>query len=461
MTNQGANVVICGAGIAGIATAYHLSVGYGIDDIVLVDDRPPLSMTSDKSTECYRNWWPGPGDAMVRLMNRSIDLLEGWADQTGNAFHMNRRGYLFATAREEQAGVYRRLGEEAEANGAGPLRIHRGAPGDPEYQPAPASGYRDQPTGADLIVDPDLIQAHFPYLTDQARAVLHARRSGWFSAQQLGTYLLEQAVDHGARLVKGRIEGVDHRGGRVRAAKVRTEHEQIDLTTDHFVIAAGPKAQEVAGMVGVDLPMYCELHSKVSMPDRSGAVPRDAPLLIWSDPQQLSWSQEEVDVLEDDPEVAWLLEELPAGAHGRPEGPDDSPMILLLWTYHTEPVEPTFPPDHDEMLYPEIALRGLSTMVPALEQYIGRMPRPFVDGGYYAKTRENRPLIGPLPVEGAYLIGALSGFGLMASPAAGELLAQHITGSDLPEHEWWFRLDRYENPEYQMLLENWGSSGQL
>src|SRR5256886_11256899 len=37
--------------------------------------RSPLSLTSDKSTECYRNWWPGPGDDMVALMNRSIDLL--------------------------------------------------------------------------------------------------------------------------------------------------------------------------------------------------------------------------------------------------------------------------------------------------------------------------------------------------------------------------------------------------
>jgi hypothetical protein len=27
---------------------------------VIVGERPPLSRTSDKSTECYRNWWPGP-----------------------------------------------------------------------------------------------------------------------------------------------------------------------------------------------------------------------------------------------------------------------------------------------------------------------------------------------------------------------------------------------------------------
>src|SRR5919206_2456438 len=97
MSETSADVVICGAGIAGIATAYHLT-RRGVRDVVLVDERPPLSLTSDKSAECYRNWWPGPGDAMVAAMNRSIDLLEEQARESGNIFRLNRRGYLFASA---------------------------------------------------------------------------------------------------------------------------------------------------------------------------------------------------------------------------------------------------------------------------------------------------------------------------------------------------------------------------
>ena len=84
-------VVICGAGIAGIATAHALA-SCGVKDILLVDERPPLTLTSDKSTEAYRNWWPGPDDSMIRLMNRSIDLLEQWAAQSDNRFLLNRRG---------------------------------------------------------------------------------------------------------------------------------------------------------------------------------------------------------------------------------------------------------------------------------------------------------------------------------------------------------------------------------
>ena len=50
MTHATADVVICGAGIAGIAAAYSLTVQHGVRDVVLVDERAPLSLTSDKST---------------------------------------------------------------------------------------------------------------------------------------------------------------------------------------------------------------------------------------------------------------------------------------------------------------------------------------------------------------------------------------------------------------------------
>ena len=111
--------------------------------------------------------------------------------------------------------------------------------------------------------------------------------------------------------------------------------------------------------------------------------------------------------------------------------------------------------------YAEVVLRGLSRMIPGLRAYFDKPPRPTVDGGYYARTQENRPLIGPLPVEGAYIIGALSGFGIMAACASGELLAAHLTGSELPPYAPCFLLERYEDPEYQRLLADWDDSGQL
>ena len=100
-------------------------------------------------------------------------------------------------------------------------------------------------------------------------------------------------------------------------------------------------------------------------------------------------------------------------------------------------------------------------MIPAMTPYLERLPRCFVDGGYYTKTRENRLLSGPLPVEGAYVIGALSGYGMMSSNGAADLLADHIAERPLPAYAPAFRLDRYDDPAYQKLLDNWGDSGQL
>jgi len=193
-----AQVVICGAGIAGISVAHELARNHGMRRVVLVDERPPLTLTSDKSSEAYRNWWPGPDDAMIRLMNRSIDLLEDLARESNNRFLLNRRGYLWCTANPIQA-----------------------------------------------------------------------------------------------------------------------------------------------------------------------------------------------------------------------------------------------------------------------EDYLDRLPKPYVDGGYYTKTRENRPLACPLPVEGAFVHGALSGFGLMASMGTAEVAAAHITGGALPDWAPAFDLARYDDPEYLARLEDWGDDGQL
>jgi len=460
MKNSTADVVICGAGIAGIAAAYHLAVRHGIKDVVLVDDQGPLTLTSDKSTECYRNWWPGPGDTMVSLMNRSIDILEELAHESDNFFHLSRRGYLFATADPARIADFKRTAEEAAHLGAGPVRYHTGKPEDPTYLPTPAEGFENQPTGSDVILDPEIIREHFPYLSERTVALVHARRCGWCSAQQLGMYMLERARECGARLLQGRVEGVEVKGNRVRTVRMTGTSEPNSISTRIFVNAAGPFLRDVGRMVGVDLPVFSELHGKITFKDHLGVVGRNAPMIIWTDPTSLVWSEEERSVFAESEETKGLLDEFPSGVHVRPEGGPDSTMLLIIWTYDTRPVEPVFPIPLDPH-YPEIALRGLVAVIPGMKAYLHQIPKPLVDGGYYTKTRENRPLIGPFPVDGAYIIGALSGFGIMAACASGELLAAHVTGNAVPHYAPAFRLERYEDPEYQKLLESWDETGQL
>ncbi len=453
---QSHSIVICGAGIAGISAAYHLTVKHGIKDVLIVDERAPLSLTSDKSTEAYRNWWPDA--AMVAMMNRSIDLLEEMARETGNIFNLNRRGYVYATADESRLESFIESAHKPVTASAGELRIH-GAKTlhrnvSTSYAPHHAEGF-EKIDGADLILDQNLIRQHFPYLTEKTIAILHARRCGWFSAQTLGMWMLDQAKAHGAKLLNAKVTGVDVSRGRVESVRAGEK-----INCKYFVNAAGPLIKNVGAMLGIDLPIHHELHAKISFADSLGCIPRDAPMLIWNDSQTPMWSDDERAMLGEDEATKWMTEKLAAGAHTRPEGLGTSPIVLMLWDTHSRPVDLILPPKFDDS-FPDLVIRGLATMIPSLQKYFDRLPRPFVDGGYYTKTKENRPLVGSHGVDGAYIIGAFSGYGLMCAPACGELLAAHIAGSSLPSYAKDFELARYEDAGYVKGLENLGESGQL
>jgi sarcosine oxidase, subunit beta len=455
---QSPDVVIAGAGIAGVSTAYFLASQHGIQDIVLVDPRPPLSLTTDNSTECYRNWWPGPGSAMIDLMNRSIDLLENLAESSGNSFHLNRRGYLYVTGDAKRLPAFISAAESISALGGGELRIYRGSASDPHYQPASAEGYRGQPNGADLFLDSSMIQRYFPGITEQAIAALHVRRAGWFSAQQLGMHLLEKALALGVKVVQAAVTGIQVEANRI--TRIELSNGDI-LSAGSIVNAGGPGFRKIASMAGIDVPVFSELHLKVASQDPLKVVDRSAPLLIWSDPQHLDWSPDERQMLAEDPSIRPLLGELPSGVHTRPEGGPGSQMILMLWEYHTQIMDPVYPLPSVDPFHAEVVLRGLCRLLPGMGAYLDRLPRPRIDGGYYIKTRENRPLIGKLRLEGAYMIGALSGFGLMASCGAGELVAAHLAGSELPGYAPAFALERYQDPQYIEQLKLFGVDGQL
>jgi glycine/D-amino acid oxidase-like deaminating enzyme len=446
---ESAEIVVCGAGMAGIATAYHLAVRNGLKNILLVDEHPPLSVTSAVGTEAYRNWWPGPGDTMVRFMNRSIDLLEELAEASHNVFQLNRRGYVFLTANPEQVPAWKDALAQVSSLGAGPVREH---PGPAPYVPFQADGFDRALDGADLVLDPALILEEFPFLTERVVAMLHVRRCGWLNSKILGNWLFEQAVKQGVRFEQDKISSVNTAGGRVRSVSMESGET---IPTDRLVIAAGPYLKRVAALLGLDLSVVNELHGKISFKDSKRVIKRKAPFMFWVDPVSLPWTTEERALWASNPETRWLLDEFPGGVQFRQRGDE----LLALWTYDVKTQEPVWPPSF-EPRYAETVLRGLSAMVPGMSAYFGQSVK--VDGGYYCKTQENRPLIGPLPVEGAYVIGALSGYGIMASQAAAELISAHITGSPLPVYAPMFQLERYDDPAYQALLANWDAwSGQL
>ena len=478
MKNPPEKTVICGAGMAGVAAAYHLAVRRGVRGVVLVDAGEPLGLTSSRGTEAYRSWWPGPDDAMVRLTSRSLDLLEELSAESAGAFAMNRRGYAFLTADPGRAAALARAAEGVARLGGGPLRRHREPiAGAEPYEPAPAEGFAGVPEGADLIDDPKEIRRLVPGVAADAIAMLHVRRAGWLDAGALGRWLLARAEAAGVERRRGLVEGVETAGGRVRSVRLAGGGE---IGAGVLVLAPGPGLAAAGRLLGLDLPVVNEAHGKLALDDRLGAVPRGAPLLVWHDPVRLDWSAEERRRLAADPAGRALLDELPPGVHCRPRGGREA---LVLWPYGRveesaageegrprtgerrdagadrrrsgrEPAWACSPRFHP--LYAEVVLRGLARMLPAAAGYRGRAAAAGrVDGGWYCKAPDNRPLIGRLPVAGAWVLGALSGFGIMASQGAADLLADHLTGADRPHWAAAFRPDRFEDQDYRRRLAEW------
>jgi glycine/D-amino acid oxidase-like deaminating enzyme len=454
--SRSADIVICGAGIAGTAAAYHLAVRHNAGRVVIVDERAPLTLTSDKGTQGYRNWWPGPDATMLRFVSRSIDLMEEASRESGNAIRMSRRGYLFATAREDQFALMRSTAEQVSSFGMGELRLH---PGAREYERARDEGFESSPFGADLLQGESALRA-FPYLSPQVRSggVLHIRRAGWLSAVALGNWSLTRAIAHGAEFVRDAIVAVDTTGGKVNAVHLAGGDR---IATERLVIAAGPRLHEAGRMLGLELPVVHELHAKVTFRDVLGAVPRSAPFLIWADGMRIEWSAAEREQLSASEHDRRVLDEMPGGVHVRPVDGPFGDELYLIWTYESQQRPPVWPPSFTAS-YAEAVVRGAASMIPAMAPYAGQTSSALVDGGYYCKTRENRPLVGPLPVAGAFVCGALSGYGVMAAHGAADLVAAHAMDARLPDYAPWFLPSRYDNADYLRMMEGWGALvGQL
>jgi glycine/D-amino acid oxidase-like deaminating enzyme len=197
------------------------------------------------------------------------------------------------------------------------------------------------------------------------------------------------------------------------------------------------------------------------MPDPLGIIPREAPFTILAEGQTLEWTQAEQEQWHSDPNIGWLLEPFPGALHVRPEGALEGNWIRLGWPYTDTPDEPEWGPGFPAE-FPEVVLRGATRLVPGLQQYVRKLPGKMIqDGGFYTKTKENLPLIGPTDIDGFYLLGALSGYGLMAACAAGELITGWITDSQLPEYAQVFSLARYHDPAVADALKSKAPSGEL
>jgi len=435
---QGAEVAVIGAGNIGIAVAYYLVKDQRIKDVVLIDPRDPMSLTSAQSGENYRNWWPHP--TMTAFTDHSISLLEEVDRASGGRINMTRGGYALVTRNERPQAMIDEL-HVGYRDTPGKIRIHESL--SDGYAPPVRAPWSDAPAGVDVLLNRDLIRKTFPSLGDDVASVVHVRRAGSISGQQLGQYMLEEIRAAGGRLVRAEVRAISGQGP--FTLELEAKDGTRKLCAGRIVNAAGPFVQEIGAMLGEEVAVKHIFQQKISFQDREGAISRNLPFTIDMDAQILTWTDEDRELLASDPETRRLVEPMPGAIHVRPDGAVDGNWIKMGWAYNARPTNPR---DEDPIdpQFPDTVLRGASRLHSKLTAYIGRLPRGTHHyGGYYTMTEENWPLIGRMKTDGAFIAGALSGFGSMAACASGALCAAWVAGKEVPGYARTLAPQRYQD----------------
>lgn len=444
------DVAVIGAGNVGIAVAYYLFKERGFKKIALIDPRDPMSLTSAQSGENYRNWWPHP--VMTAFTDHSIRLMEELDEASGGRLNMTRGGYALVTRRERPEDLIQDL-YRGYQGATDKIRIRDADTQD--YAPTQRSPWQSAPDGVDVLVNEDLIRRTFPWLAHDVRSIIHIRRAGSISAQQMGQLMLEQFRAAGGTLIRAEVKGIAAR--QPFQIELAGEQGTRSVRADRLVNAAGPFLRDIGAMLGEDVPVECIYQQKISFQDREGAIARAMPFTIDLDGQTLAWSDEDRELLASDPATRQLTEPMSGGIHCRPDGAVDGNWIKLGWAYNSTPSNPHGDEPADPQ-FPDSVLRAASRLHPKLSAYIGRLPRGAHHyGGYYTLTKENWPLIGPMQTEGAFIAGALSGFGSMGACATGSLCAAWVAGKEVPEYAKNLSSKRYEDAQFMTELLSLGT----
>ena len=454
------DIAVIGAGIAGIATAYYLCTEHAKSSVLLIDSRQPMSYTSAQSGDNYRNWWPHP--TMTRFTNDSIDLMEKIALDSSNVLNMTRRGYALATRRGNIDDLIEDLHTGYGSAASELIRIHGGVSA--KHYRAPDEGnWQEAPAGVDILVNQNLIRRTFVSFASDIANVVHIRRAGDISGQQLGQYMLQRIKQAGGKRMLARLRNIEKKQNFTLDIEAPDGAKRINAAI--VVNAAGPFAQEVAAMIGIDVPIKNVFQQKIAFEDDAQAIPRQLPFVVDLDAPSMGWTDEERSLLADDPDMAWLTRPIPGGIHCRPEGGDRGKWVKLGWAYNANASDAQQELANDryhDSHFPEIVMRGATALNPSLQQYLESFPGRWTHyGGYYPMTRENWPLIGPSGVDGAFIVGALSGFGSMSACAAGALCAAWIKGKPLPDYAGQLSLSRSEDEGFIAEIEKNASKGIL
>ncbi len=349
-----ADAVIVGGGVMGASTAYHLAKK-GCKDVLLLErERFFGTQATGKCAGGIR--YQFGTEINVRLSKLSLPMLHRFEEQLGQAIDLNMCGYLFLLSEEEDVEAFhqtvemhRRLG--VETAWLEPSEIAELVPGI-DMTGILAGTFNPN----DGLADPSSVVQGY---------VSAAGRLG--ASLRTGVEVTDILAEDGC------VEGVVTDRGTV--------------STPVVVNAAGPWAQVIGEMAGLEIPVV-PLRRQIVVTGPMSEVSEDFPFVIEFD-RSLYFHREGEGIL--------------TGMSNPDETPGFDQSVDKAW----------------ELVHLEAAIERL----PLLER-AGLASRW---AGLYEVSPDAHPILGRVPqLEGFFCINGFSGHGFMHGPACGLLLAEEI-----------------------------------
>jgi sarcosine oxidase, subunit beta len=352
-----ADIVIIGGGIVGSSIAYHLTATGCKGVLVIERESSQGKGSTGKSMGGVRAQFSTPVNIQMSLY--SILFYSRFDAQLGFPCGYRPQGYLFCATGERHMNYLR-------ANHEIQVRL----------------GLKNA-----TLVCADEIQTMFPELrSDDIVGGAFCSSDGFVDPYSAMTGFMTWASEHGAELCKNSgVIGIrrDERG----IAGVETTRELVNTRT--VINCAGPWAQGIAAMAGVELPVQ-PLRRMLVATESFDQFPHTAPMII----------------------------DMSNGFHFRPEGLG----FLLAWN---DPQEtPGFKTQFDPAFIEKILTRA-ADRVPVFENLAVNPKRAWA--GLYEMTPDHHSILGQVPeVPGFFLANGFSGHGVMHAPATGKILSDLV-----------------------------------
>ena len=350
-----ADVVVVGGGVIGTSVAFHLAEA-GTNVCLLERDQLAGGSTS-RAAGGIRAQFSDPLNIAIGL--RSIEAFARFGERPGAEIDLHQNGYLFLLDREEDVAAF----EESVA-----LQNELGVP----------SRFVDLAEAAELCPIAGL---------EGVLAATYCALDGHASPEAVVQGYAAGARTHGASVVSGcEVTGIATEGDGIRA--VETALGTIETGT--VVCAAGVWSPEIAGHVGVDLPVQPYLR-EVGFTGPTPGLPDRLPLTV----------------------------DFSTGLYFHREGPG----LLFGMADPNQPAGLDVPSDPNWLEgVLEVAVRRLPTL----------LDMGLAGGwkGYYEVTPDHNALVGEAGEPSRFLYATgFSGHGFLQGPAVGEIVRDLVLGA--------------------------------